>query len=230
MLKNVSFAYDKPVYEDVTISRDGGIIAIAGQSGCGKTTLLRTIAGLVKPDSGAFEGVGRVGMVFQEPRLFPWFTVERNLISVLKSIKISKQERGERIDRALNTVGLGDYKKYYPSELSGGMKMRVSIARALVYECDMLLLDEPFNGLDIASKRDISSLLRELSSAGLDMVFVSHIPEDIVSIADRVYIMSPRPARIRDYFENPLVKSKKYDRKTRQELINRIEAGVSEQG
>ena len=226
MLKNVSFSYDAPVLENISINSDDGITAIAGKSGCGKTTLLRILSGLITPDSGDVTHSGRVGMVFQEPRLFPWFTVERNLKSVMKQQKLSKNETDERIGKVLEIVGLGDCRKKYPSELSGGMKMRVSIARSLVYECDMLLMDEPFNGLDIPSKAAISELLRKLSADGLKILFVSHIPEDIIEVADRIYILSPRPAKIIDYFSNPLVLKKGYERRERTELINRIRKGL----
>lgn len=226
MLKNVSFSYDAPVLENISINSDNGITAIAGKSGCGKTTLLRILSGLITPDSGDVTHSGRVGMVFQEPRLFPWFTVERNLKSVMKQQKLSKNETDERIGKVLEIVGLGDCRKKYPSELSGGMKMRVSIARSLVYECDMLLMDEPFNGLDIPSKAAISELLRKLSADGLKILFVSHIPEDIIEVADRIYILSPRPAKIIDYFSNPLVLKKGYERRERTELINRIRKGL----
>lgn len=227
MLKNVTFSYDKLVYKNISIANNAGITAIAGQSGCGKTTLLKTIAGLIIPDSGDVTRSVRIGMVFQEPRLFPWFTVEKNLGSILKSVNIIKEEKQQRIDKALATVGLLDYKNHYPTTLSGGMKMRVSIARALVYEAEVLLLDEPFNGLDIASKDTIIQLLRNLAKDGLKMVFVSHIPEDIISIADNIYILSPRPSKVVDIFTNPLMKTKQFNNKIRKELIQRIKSGVA---
>jgi len=226
MLKNVSFSYKKPVLEDVSISDEEGITAIAGKSGCGKTTLLRILSGLERPDSGEVTHTFRTGMVFQEPRLFPWFTVEKNLMVVMKRRKLTKEETSGEIDRVLSIVGLSGCRNMYPSELSGGMKMRVSIARSLVFNCGMLLLDEPFNGLDVSSKAAISELFRNLSSEGLRILFVSHIPEDIVDIADRVYILSPGPASVIDYFENPLASTKGYERKQRLEFINRIRRGL----
>lgn len=227
MLKSVSFGYENPVYENITIPSEKGITAIAGKSGCGKTTLLRTIAGLITPESGSVSSVGRVGMVFQEPRLLPWFTVERNLLSVLRSRKMPRREMDERIRQALCDVDLAGCAKKYPAELSGGMKMRVSIARALVYRSDILLLDEPFNGLDVGTKGSISGLLRRLAGNGLDMVFVSHIPEDILSLADRVYVLSGSPARVTDSFETHLAASREYNRKLRTELAERIKSCIT---
>lgn len=159
-IKDLSVAYgENTVLENCTFTVDTAArAALMGPSGCGKTTLLRAAAGLVKPRSGSVSVSGRVAFVFQEPRLFPWLTAAENVAAVLP-------ERGcEGLGAAaelLRRAGLGDDADKYPHELSGGMQQRVSLCRALAFGGDVLLLDEPFRGLDAELRRDIAALIAE---------------------------------------------------------------------
>ena len=151
--------------------------ALTGPSGCGKTTLLRCIAGLMKPDAGSVSVKGRISVVFQEPRLFPWLTAAQNLNVVLTA----KSGAAEWLERA----GLADAAGKYPAELSGGMRQRLSICRALAYGGDALLLDEPLKGLDASLRREFCELVRR-ESAGKTLLLVTHDAADL-ELADTVY-------------------------------------------
>ena len=151
--------------------------ALTGPSGCGKTTLLRCIAGLMKPDAGSVNVKGRISVVFQEPRLFPWLTSAENLAVVLTE----KSTAAEWLERA----GLADAAGKYPAELSGGMRQRLSICRALAYGGDALLLDEPLKGLDASLRREICELIRR-ESTGKTLLLVTHDAADL-ELVDTVY-------------------------------------------
>ncbi|MBR1659014.1 MAG: ABC transporter ATP-binding protein [Oscillospiraceae bacterium] len=152
----------------------GERVLLTGPSGCGKTTFLRVLAGLVKPEAGYVRLGGKAAMVFQEPRLFPWLTAERNLALVTA-----------RPRDWLERVGLAEAAGKYPSELSGGMRQRLNICRALAAEGEILLLDEPFKGLDGPLRREIAALTAEYA-AGRAAVLVSHDAEDR-AMADTIY-------------------------------------------
>ncbi|HEY7298485.1 MAG TPA: ABC transporter ATP-binding protein [Xanthobacteraceae bacterium] len=185
--------------------RRGEFVSLLGPSGCGKSTALRIIAGLTEPTEGTVKrpgqpaphAAGEVGFVFQEPTLMPWATVARNvrLPLDLKHWPIAKA--APRVEAALAQVGLLDFAGVYPRELSGGMKMRVSIARALVTEPDLLLMDEPFAALDEITRfklnDDLLSLWRALEKT---VVFVTHSVFESVYLSNRILIMTPRPGRV----------------------------------
>ena len=175
-LENVRAACGgKPVLERCTLRiAPGEHAALSGPSGCGKTTLLRLVAGLRRPDAGSVRVGGTVAMVFQEPRLFPWLTAERNLALVTREAP-----------RWLEKAGLAGAAGKYPSELSGGMRQRVNICRALAAEADILLLDEPFQGLDAPLRRALAALVAECA-AGKTLLLVSHDAEDL-ALADTLY-------------------------------------------
>jgi len=184
--------------------RPGEFVSLLGPSGCGKSTALRIIAGLAEPSSGTIEwspaqhadGERRIGFVFQEPTLMPWATVAANVRLPLK-LKGQAAASGPRVEAALARVGLASFADSYPRELSGGMKMRASIARALVTEPDLLLMDEPFAALDeITRFRLNNDLLALWQSLGKTVVFVTHSVFESVYLSERVVVMTPRPGRI----------------------------------
>lgn len=188
--------------------REGEFVCILGPSGCGKSTLLNIIAGFMKPTSGQVRidaelvhgPDSRRIFVFQERGVFPWLTVEGNIGFGL--FKLSKEEKQERIAHYIKLVGLEGFEKTYPQELSGGMKQRVEVARALAVNPDVLFLDEPFGALDSITRLGMrSELLRIWEVERKTILFVTHDIEEAVQLADRVVVMSARPARIRRIVE-----------------------------
>jgi NitT/TauT family transport system ATP-binding protein len=179
----------------------GAFLSLLGPSGCGKSTLLRLIAGLTTPSSGTIQRHGidarRISFVFQEPTLMPWSTVWDNTYLPLRLMGISKQDAAPRIAATLASVGLDSFAQVYPRELSGGMKMRVSIARALVTEPQLLLLDEPFAALDEITRFKLNEdLLALWQRHHWTVVFVTHSVFESVFLSDRIVVMSKRPGRI----------------------------------
>ena len=186
---------------DLDIAR-GAFLSILGPSGCGKSTLLRIIAGLAPASSGSLDWRGgdlrgRIGFVFQEPTLMPWATVWENVYLPLRVAGEGRRRAAARIAETLEAVGLEGSAGAYPRELSGGMKMRVSIARALVTEPELLLLDEPFAALDEITRFKLNEdLLRLWQSRGWTVVFVTHSVFEAVFLSNRIVVMAPRPGRI----------------------------------
>ena len=198
---------------DLTIE-DGEFVCVVGPSGCGKSTLLRIIAGLVRPSAGRLDLQHRersralTAMVFQDYSIFPWKSVESNVAFGLDMAGVKKQVSAPRVDRWLRKLGLSDFKKAYPHTLSGGMRQRVSIARALAVEPEVLLMDEPFAALD-AQLRTIlqDELLTLWQEDRRTVIFITHSIEEAILLGDRVIVMSARPGRvvadIRVPFERP---------------------------
>jgi NitT/TauT family transport system ATP-binding protein len=188
---------------------DGEFVCVLGPSGCGKTTLLRIIAGLEEPTSGKIllknkeitgPGSDR-GMVFQEFGLFPWRSVRKNIEFGLEIRKIPKEERKAISDRYIDLVGLKGFETSHPNELSGGMKQRVGIARALANDPAILLMDEPFGALDAQTRNLMQKeLLRIWSEMKKTVVFITHSVDEAVFVADRVVVMSARPGKIKSIF------------------------------
>ena len=176
----------------------GSFVAFLGPSGCGKSTLLRLIAGLDEPDAGTVSRSGaRVAFVFQDAHLLPWRDVEGNVALPLELAGEPRQKREERARRALAEVGLAEAVTKLPHELSGGMRMRVSLARALVTKPDLLLLDEPFAALDEMTRQRLDDQLRLLwARLGLTVLFVTHSVDEAAYLAERAVVFSARPARI----------------------------------
>ena len=176
-LKSISVSFSgTPVLENCSLSVPAGrSAALTGPSGCGKTTLLRIAAGLQKPDAGSVRVEGRVSYVFQEPRLFPWLTAMENLALVAP----------DGAEEWLARAGLKDAAAKYPDELSGGMRQRLNIVRALAYGGEVLLLDEPFKGLDAPLRKGIASLIAR-ERAGRTLLLVTHDAVDL-ELADHVY-------------------------------------------
>jgi NitT/TauT family transport system ATP-binding protein len=185
----------------------GEFLSVLGPSGCGKSTLLRLIAGLAEPTAGTIDwpqGRPDLGFVFQEPTLMPWTTALGNVALPLKLRGIAGSEREARAAEALAGVGLKGFEKSYPRELSGGMKMRVSIARALVTSPKLLLMDEPFAALDEITRRKLNTDLLELwQRTRFTAVFVTHSVFESVFLSQRIVVMSARPGRVRSELAIP---------------------------
>jgi NitT/TauT family transport system ATP-binding protein len=183
---------------------EDSFVALLGPSGCGKTTLLRLVDGLIAPDDGAVRVFGapprpgpRIGFVFQSFRLIPWKTVEGNLAFALDAAGIGGGERRGRIAHYLDLVGLTRFADAYPHELSGGMKQRAALARALATEPEILLMDEPFASVDALARETMQIELMRLWARRRGVVlFVTHSIDEAILLADRVVLMSPRPGRI----------------------------------
>jgi len=186
--------------------RPGEMICILGPSGCGKTTLLRILAGYVKPDSGAVllrgKPVSQPGpdrcMVFQEDALFPWLTVEENIAFGLPRKRGFQGEKQQRVDRFLSLVGLTAFRTYLPRYISGGMKQRVALARVLILEPEILLMDEPFAALDAQTREEMHTLLLRLwAELTHTIIFVTHDVREAVTLADRVIVMDKYPGSVK---------------------------------
>jgi NitT/TauT family transport system ATP-binding protein len=201
--------------------KPGRFVVLVGPSGCGKSTLLMMLAGLRPPTSGSILINGapipepdpnRVGVVFQEASLFPWLTAEENVEFPLALRGVGKVERRGKAEDMLKLVGLEGFGKRHPHELSGGMKQRVSIARGLVQDPPVLLMDEPFAALDEQTRMTMGDeLLRIWAATGKTVVFVTHSLTEAVYLADEVAVMSARPGRIVDHLQVPLPRPRSYD-------------------
>jgi NitT/TauT family transport system ATP-binding protein len=179
---------------------EGEFVSLLGPSGCGKSTALRIIAGLSAPSAGAVEwpaGVGKIGFVFQEPTLMPWADVAANVRLPLKLAHVDDERSRAAVGQALERVGLTDFANAFPRELSGGMKMRTSIARALVTEPQLLLMDEPFAALDEITRFKLNNdLLRLWQELRRTVIFVTHSVFESVYLSQRIVVMTPRPGRV----------------------------------
>ena len=190
---------------DFTLSvRDSEFVALLGPSGCGKTTVLRMVDGLIRPDAGTLLVSGRppvpgpeIGFVFQSFRLIPWSSVRGNVEFALSATGLSAAERRERADRYIALVGLTRFAEAYPHELSGGMKQRAALARALACEPGILLMDEPFASID-AQTRELMQieLMRIWMRTRPVVLFVTHSVDEAILLSDRIVLMSPRPGRV----------------------------------
>ncbi len=191
---------------------DGEFVSIVGPSGCGKSTLLRLASGLIAPTSGTITRNGSVQFVFQDSTLLPWRSVRRNVSLNLELQKVGKSEIEDRTNRALALVGLLDSAEKLPRQLSGGMKMRTSLARSLVCEPDMYLFDEPFAALDEFSRERLNVELRSmLSTRKAASLFVTHSIAEAVFLSHRVLVMSPRPGTIVREFAIPFGPDRQQD-------------------
>jgi NitT/TauT family transport system ATP-binding protein len=195
------------------IAPRGEITTVVGPSGCGKTTLLRLAAGLLKPSSGRLLYNGRevkrlntgVGFVTQDSNLFPWATTLANVEFPLAVRGVPRRQRRECALEWINTVGLAGFENSYPSQLSGGMQKRVSIARTFIYEPDVILLDEPFGALDAQTRMMLHHQLLALwHKRRMTMLFITHDLVEAITLSDQVVVMSKRPGRVKERYRVPL--------------------------
>ncbi len=234
---------DGPVHalKDVTLDiAKGSLVSFIGPSGCGKTTFLRCIAALEHPTGGNLSVNGMTpdqarrarayGYVFQAAGLYPWRTIGRNIALPLEIMGFSRAEQQERIARVLDLVELSGFEKKFPWQLSGGMQQRASIARALAFDADILLMDEPFGALDeIVRDRLNEELLKLWKKTAKTIAFVTHSIPEAVYLSTHIVVMSPRPGRITDVIESPLPRERPLDIRDTPEFIevaHRVREGL----
>ena len=228
---------------DISLRVGGGeFVSFIGPSGCGKTTLLRAVADLENPTSGSIRVNGMsprearanraYGYVFQAPALYPWRTVARNIALPLEIMGFSKAERDARIAKGLELVNLSGFGGKYPWQLSGGMQQRASIARALSFDPDLLLMDEPFGALDEIVRDMLNQqLLRLWDVTGKTVLFVTHSIPEAVFLSTHIVVMSPRPGRIYDVIECNFPRDRALDIRETPEFLavaNRVRQGLRE--
>jgi len=232
---------DLKVLEDVNLSvNDGDVVALLGPSGTGKSTCLRIMAGLIEPtagevlvEGGPLRGINQdVALVFQSFALFPWETVYDNIAIALKPLEMAPAEVKERVKRAIDLVGLEGFEEAYPRELSGGMKQRVGIARALVMERPVLLLDEPFSALDILTadtlRTEIINIFQSRKTPTRSLLIVTHNIQETVVMAKRILVMAPNPGRVRDEVVNDLPYPRDEDSPAFSRMVSRVHALITE--
>jgi NitT/TauT family transport system ATP-binding protein len=232
--------HELKVLENIDLAvHEGELVALLGQSGSGKSTVLRCLTGLIEPSSGRVQAHGRMlhginrdaSVVFQTFALYPWLTVEQNVAVGLMSRNLSRAERDAAVDRAIELIGLGNYHAAYPRELSGGMRQRVGIARALVSRPKLLCLDEAFSALDVLTaenlRQELISLWRNTETEPGSIFMVTHNIEEAVEMATRIVVLFPRPGRLGLVLENALP----YPRDSRspefQRLVNVIHESIT---
>src|ERR1700757_5144639 len=217
------------VLDDVSFTvRSGEVVAIVGPSGCGKSTLLSILGGLLQPASGAarWRGAPPAGsfnpltFVFQDFALLPWSTVEANVEFSLLHTAVSASERRVLVDDALRRTSLSDFRGTYPKQLSGGMRQRVGIARALAVKPAILLMDEPLSALDSQTRELlIEDFVRLLADGALGAAYVTHNLEEAVRLADRIVVLSRRPGRLREVVTIPMTRAERGGINARGKLI-----------
>jgi NitT/TauT family transport system ATP-binding protein len=240
----VRFGDGKPVLERVSLAINSGeVVAVLGPSGCGKSTLLRALVGLLAPTSGEVLAHGRplvgihpgIAIVFQNFSLFPWLTVRQNVEVAVNGLNLDAAIAAERVEHCIDLVGLDGHEEAYPKELSGGMKQRVGIARALAREPELLCMDEPFSALDVFTAESLRSEVYRLwtrRSVGGDdapqlsrlksILMITHIIEEAVFLADRIVVMGTKPGRIREIITNPVPHPREYQSPAFLSMVQRL--------
>ena len=235
--KNVGLKFGKGSEEVVALKNislevgAGEFVSFIGPSGCGKTTFLRTVAALENPTSGQIlvNGVSpdeartnrAYGYVFQSAGLYPWRNISKNVSLPLEIMNYSREEISKRVSESLNLVELNGFEKKFPWQLSGGMQQRASIARALSFDADLLLMDEPFGALDEIVRDHLNEQLLDLwQKTGKTICFVTHSIPEAVFLSTKIVVMSPRPGRIVDVIESPFPSSRSLEIRDSKEFIS----------
>jgi NitT/TauT family transport system ATP-binding protein len=227
---HISHRFDAlEVLDDVSFTVGSGeVVAIVGPSGCGKSTLLSILGGLLRPSAGSAElrgapppaSLNPLTFVFQDFALLPWCTVEENVEFPLLHTGLTESERRAIVDNALRRTGLFDFRKTYPKQLSGGMRQRVGIARALAVRPAILLMDEPLSALDSQTRELLmEDFIRLLADGAMGAVYVTHNLEEAVRLADRIVVLSRRPGRVREVVTIPLTRADRGDVQARGQLL-----------
>jgi NitT/TauT family transport system ATP-binding protein len=199
---------------------EGEFVAVVGPSGCGKSTLLKLMAGLIPPSGGEIriddtlvdQPPDNVGIVFQSPVLLAWRTVLRNIMMPVEVRRLDWPAHLARAKELIATSGLEGFENKYPYELSGGMQQRAAIARALVYDAPLLLMDEPFGALDALTREQMNLELQRIwQASGKTVVFITHSIPEAVFLADRIVVMSPRPGRVLKILDNKMARMRELD-------------------
>ncbi|MCP4614845.1 MAG: ABC transporter ATP-binding protein [Bradyrhizobium sp.] len=216
------------VLDDVSFTvRAGEVVAIVGPSGCGKSTLLSILGGLLQPSKGAAElrgappadSLNPLTFVFQDFALLPWCTVEDNVAFPLEHTGLTASDRRAVVDDALRRTGLTDFHEAWPKQLSGGMRQRVGIARALAVRPAILLMDEPLSALDSQTRELLmEDFVRLLADGAMGAVYVTHNLEEAVRLADRIVVLSRRPGRVRETVTIPMTRSERGAAEARSQL------------
>ncbi len=202
----------------------GEFVCLVGASGCGKSTLLSIVAGLDSPTAGTVDTGGRrVAIMFQEPALFPWLTAQKNVELALRARKVPAAQRRQRAAELLDTVHLTGFSNKRPHELSGGMRQRVAMARALAQEADVLLMDEPFGALDAMTRDLLHDEIERISTErGLTVLFVTHNVREAVRLGDRVVVLSSRPGTVIEEYGVPRTGPRRIDSVAVAELASKV--------
>ncbi len=228
---------DAPVHAlsatDLSVA-EGEFVVLLGPSGCGKTTLLRMVGGLIAPTGGALtvegqllwdgerrrpEAVSELGMVFQEANLFPWLTIEDNIALPLELKGMGKAARRAKAQELCRLVGISGFEKRWPRELSGGMRQRAAIARALSYDPKILLMDEPFGALDAMTRDAMNLELQRIwMETGKTILLVTHSISEAVFLADRIVLLSPRPGKIDTILDVPIPRPRRSEAQASEEF------------
>ncbi|MEO0327216.1 MAG: ABC transporter ATP-binding protein [Pseudomonadota bacterium] len=234
---------DGPVHALSNVNLDvaqGDFVSFIGPSGCGKTTFLRVIADLEQPTGGSISVNGMTpqearmqrayGYVFQAASLLPWRTIEKNIAVPLEIMGTSAAEKNKRIENVLSLVDLANFGKKYPWQLSGGMQQRASIARALAFDADLLLMDEPFGALDEIVRDHLNEQVLKLwDQTNKTICFVTHSIPEAVYLSTRIVVMSPRPGRVTDIIESPLPRERPLEIRESSEFLkiaHRVREGL----
>jgi NitT/TauT family transport system ATP-binding protein len=217
------------VLDDVSFTVGAGeVVAVVGPSGCGKSTLLSILGGLLQPSAGAAElrgappagSLNPLTFVFQDFALLPWCTVEENVEFPLRHAMADAAARRAVVEDALRRTSLSDFRTAYPKQLSGGMRQRVGIARALAVKPTILLMDEPLSALDSQTRELLmEDFVRLLADGAMGAVYVTHNLEEAVRLADRIVVMSRRPGRVREVVAIPLTRTERGERQAREKLL-----------